>query len=39
VRSEVVWLLVALDKEFAWATPELRWPEWYAERIVEQFAV
>jgi len=38
VRSELVWQLVSLDKEYAEATPEAPWPEWYAERIVEHFA-
>jgi hypothetical protein len=38
VRSELVWLLVALDKEYTAATPETAWPRWYAERIVSHFA-
>jgi hypothetical protein len=38
VRSELVWLLVSLDKEYADASPELPWPQWYAQRIVERFA-
>jgi hypothetical protein len=38
VRSELVWLLVSLDKEYADTSPELPWPQWYAQRIVEQFA-
>jgi hypothetical protein len=38
VRSELVWQLVSLDKEYTEATPEAPWPEWYAERIVEHFA-
>ena len=37
VRSELVWLLVSLDKEYARANPDLPWPQWYAERIVEHF--
>jgi hypothetical protein len=37
VRSELVWLLVSLDKDYAKAAPELPWPRWYAERIVEHF--
>ena len=37
VRSELVWLLVSLDKEYAAAGPEAPWPQWYAERIVERF--
>jgi hypothetical protein len=34
VRSELVWLLVGLDKEYTRTTPALPWPQWYAERIV-----
>jgi hypothetical protein len=37
VRSELVWLLVLLDKEYTAANPEALWPQWYAERIVEHF--
>ena len=36
VRSELVWLLVTLDKEYAETSPGLNWPQWYAERIVER---
>ncbi|HUE29044.1 MAG TPA: hypothetical protein VMP89_19875 [Solirubrobacteraceae bacterium] len=38
VRSELVWLLVALDKEYTEASPDTPWPQWYAERVVEHFA-
>lgn len=38
VRSELVWLLVALDKEYTKAAPSLPWPQWYAERILEHFS-
>jgi hypothetical protein len=38
VRSELVWLLVSLDKEYVSSNPELPWPQWYAERILAQFA-
>ncbi len=34
VRSELVWLLVTLDKEYTEANPGLDWPQWYAERIL-----
>jgi len=34
VRSELVWLLVGLDKEYTETKPALDWPQWYAERIV-----
>jgi hypothetical protein len=38
VRSELVWLLVSLDKEYTKAGPDRPWPEWYSERIVTHFA-
>jgi hypothetical protein len=38
VRSELVWLLVALDKEYTTTGPDRPWPQWYADRIVERFA-
>ena len=38
VRSELVWLLVALDKEYTDASPAMAWPQWYAERIVERLS-
>ena len=38
VRSELVWLLVSLDKEYAEANPDVPWPQWYAERILAHFA-
>ena len=34
VRSELVWLLVSLDKDYAAASPEAPWPQWYAERLL-----
>jgi hypothetical protein len=37
VRSELVWLLVRLDKEYASEGPEAPWPQWYAERMIEHF--
>jgi hypothetical protein len=36
VRSELVWLLVQLDKDYSAANPDAPWPQWYAQRIVEQ---
>ena len=39
VRSELTWLLVSLDKEYAAEKPETPWPQWYAERIVKHFSV
>ena len=38
VRSELVWLLVSLDKEYAETSPDAPWPQWYAERILIHFA-
>jgi len=37
VRSELVWLLVGLDKEYADVSPDTAWPDWYAARIVAHF--
>jgi len=37
VRSELVWMLVELDKGYTAASPETPWPSWYAARIVERF--
>jgi len=37
VRSELIWLLVSLDSQYARAGSETPWPQWYAERIVEHF--
>jgi hypothetical protein len=38
VRSELVWLLVSLDKEYAETKPAIPWPQWYADRVIEAFA-
>lgn len=38
VRSEFVWLLVSLDKEYTAAGADVPWPQWYADRIVNQFS-
>lgn len=35
VRSELVWLLVALDKDYTRTSPDTPWPSWYAARIIE----
>jgi hypothetical protein len=37
VRSELVWFLVSLDKEYTASEPDTPWPDWYAARVVEQF--
>jgi hypothetical protein len=36
-RSELVWMLVSLDKDYTNTSPDVPWPEWYAERIIEHF--
>src|SRR5438477_11871015 len=33
IRSELVWLLVQLDKDYRESAPQVPWPRWYAERI------
>ena len=38
VRSEVVYMLVRLDKEYAETKPAAPWPEYYAERLVAHFS-
>jgi len=37
VRSELTYMLVRLDKEYAEQSPDEPWPRWYAARIAEQF--
>lgn len=37
IRSELVWLLVSLDKEYTAAGPDTPWPQWYAERVLGHF--
>jgi hypothetical protein len=34
VRSELVWLLVQLDKDHTQAAADTPWPQWYAQRLV-----
>ncbi len=38
VRSELVWLLVGLDKGYTEENPGSPWPDWYAERVARHFA-
>lgn len=38
VRSELIWVIVSLDKEYTETQPSSPWPDWYAERIVARFA-
>src|SRR5947199_8544119 len=37
VRSELVWMLVGLDKEYTAESPGTPWSRWYGERIVDRF--
>ncbi|HEY2603183.1 MAG TPA: hypothetical protein VGI67_16620 [Thermoleophilaceae bacterium] len=36
VRSELVYTLVSLDREYGAEAPEPRWEDWYAERLLER---
>lgn len=38
VRSELVWMLVSLDREFTAAHADGPWPAWYAPKLIERFA-
>jgi hypothetical protein len=38
IRSELVYLLVLLDREFTDRQPAERWEEYYARRLAEHFA-
>jgi hypothetical protein len=38
VRSHLVHELVALDREYTDRSPEKRWEDWYAARLLERFA-
>ena len=38
VRSELIYMLVKLDKEFAEQAPEGKWQDHYARQLVERFA-
>ena len=38
VRSELVYMLVRLDKEYTEADPDESWPDYYASRLVKHFA-
>jgi len=39
VRSDLVWLLVELDRDYARTTPDAPWPAWYATRIIERYGL
>jgi hypothetical protein len=38
IRSELVWLLVGLDKQYTESDPGPAWQRWYAERMLEHFS-
>jgi hypothetical protein len=37
IRSELVWLLVQLDRDYASTSPGTPWPTWYGERLIDHF--
>ena len=37
VRSELVYMLVRLDKEYSAASPDEKWEDYYARGLVEHF--
>jgi hypothetical protein len=37
VRSELTYMLVKLDRDYAAASPREPWPQWYARALVERF--
>jgi hypothetical protein len=38
VRSELTYMLVRLDKEYAEQSPDEPWPQWYAARLADHFS-
>ena len=38
VRSELTYMLVKLDRDYASESPDEPWEDWYAERLIEHFA-
>jgi hypothetical protein len=36
VRCELVYTLVSLDREYTAASPDVRWEDWYAERLLDR---
>ena len=38
VRSELTYMLVQLDKEYAAESPNQPWSDWYAARLIEHFS-
>ena len=37
-RSELTYMLVKLDRDYASESPDEPWEDWYAERLIEHFA-
>lgn len=37
IRSELVYMLVKLDKEYTGDAPDERWQDYYAPRLIEHF--
>lgn len=38
VRSELTYMLVKLDRDYAEKSPDEPWPDWYAARLIEHFS-
>jgi hypothetical protein len=38
VRSELTYMLVKLDRDYAAESPDEPWPDWYAARLIEHFS-
>jgi hypothetical protein len=38
VRSELTYMLVKLDRDYASESPDEPWPDWYAARLIEHFS-
>lgn len=38
VRSHLVHALVQLDRDYVATSPDERWEDWYAERLIDEFA-
>jgi len=37
VRSDLTWMLVQLDKDYTAQSPDAKWEDWYAERVLQHF--
>src|ERR1700760_1782454 len=37
-RGELVLLLLTLDREYAQTSPDVPWPQWYADRVIRHFS-